>query len=138
MSSGVSLIDAPLSHIGVAIGDIEEGLRLYGLVGWQLDHREVLKDQQVEVAFIGAKPPYIELLAPVSNQGPIAKFLERRGPGLHHLCFEVKDIKSELERLEQLNVHLIDREPRPGARGHLVAFLHPKSFGGTLIELCQP
>ena len=80
---------------------------------------------------------HVELLEPLGSEGTVARFLERRGPGLHHMAFEVPDLAAELRRLEEQGIELVDREPRPGAAGHQVAFLHPRSTGGVLTELVQ-
>ena len=124
----------PLDHVGVAVNSLEEACRLFELLlGKTGSPPEVLEAQGVRVAFVGA----IELLEPLGSETTLGRFLERRGPGLHHVAYSTDDIEVELARLEALGVQLVDRVPRPGANGHLVAFLHPSSTEGVLIELVQ-
>ena len=124
----------PLDHVGIAVPSLEEACHLFeSLLGVTSSPPEVLEAQGVRVAFVGA----VELLEPLNSETTIGRFLERRGPGLHHLAYRTDDIASELIRLEAQGLELIDRIPRPGANGHLVAFLHPSSTQGVLIELVQ-
>ena len=124
----------PLHHIGIATPSITEAAPLYErLTGATCSPIESVPDQGVEVAFVGQ----IELLEPRGEDGPIARFLERRGPGLHHLAYRVPDLPAELDRLRAMGLRLIDEAPRPGAGGHQVAFVHPASAGGVLWELVQ-
>lgn len=99
--------------------------------------RQRLESDKVEIAFVQTTNVLIELLAPLAEEGPIATFLQKKGGGLHHICYQVQDIKGELERLAEEGFQLIDSEPREGALGKQIAFIHPKSTGGVLIELCQ-
>ena len=124
----------PLDHVGIAVSSLEEACRLFEvLLGETSSPPEVLEAQGVRIAFVGA----VELLEPLSSETTIGRFLERRGPGLHHFAYRTDDIESELARLKAQGIELIDRVPRPGANGHLVAFLHPSSTQGVLIELIQ-
>ena len=124
----------PLDHVGVAVPSLEEACRLFEvLLGKTSSPPEVLEAQGVRVAFVGA----VELLEPLGPETTIGRFLERRGPGLHHFAYRTDDIESELTRLEAQGLELVDRVSRPGARGHLVAFLHPSSTQGVLVELVQ-
>ena len=127
-------IDRPLDHVAVAVTSLEKAARLFELLtGQSCSRPETLDAQGVRVAFVGA----VELLEPLSPDTTVGRFLERRGPGLHHIAFRTSDIRKSLDRLEKAGMRLIDTEPRPGARGHQVAFLHPESTGGVLVELVQ-
>lgn len=124
----------PLDHVGVAVPSLEEASSLFQLVGGhQGSPPETLEAQGVRVSFVGP----IELLEPLGAETTVGRFLARRGPGLHHIAYTTRDIVAELDRLARSGLELIDTEPRPGARGHVVAFLHPRGTGGTLIELVQ-
>lgn len=122
----------PLDHVAVAVASLEEACRLFELlVGERCSPPETLTSQGVRVSFAGS----IELLEPLGPDTTVGRFLERRGPGLHHVAFRVPDLPGALSRLAERGIELIDREPRPGTRGHQVAFLHPRSTGGLLVEL---
>ncbi len=124
----------PLDHVGVAVPSIQESAATFEPIsGATCSSIEELPEHDVNVAFVGS----IELIEPRSNTSPVARFLSRRGPGIHHFAYRVPDLRATLQDLNTRGFHLIDEEPRPGARGHLVAFIHPKSTGGTLIELVQ-
>jgi methylmalonyl-CoA/ethylmalonyl-CoA epimerase len=126
--------DRPFDHVAVAVTSLEEGCRLYELLsGVTRSKPEVLEAQGVRVAFVGS----VELLEPLGSETPVGRFLQRHGPGLHHVAYRTDDIVSELARLEAEGLELIDRVPRPGANGHRVAFVHPSSTDGVLIELVQ-
>jgi len=128
----------PIDHIGIAVPNIDAALEDYRKnFGFALDSREVIASQRVEVAFIRLPNTLIELLAPQDDSSTLARFLAKRGPGLHHICYRVDDIRSELARLKSQGVELIDAAPRPGAHRTEIAFLHPKSTGGVLTELCE-
>jgi len=127
-----------LAHIGIAVKDLQASSRLFqALLGKSLDHQEEIPDQKVKTAFFEAGGVAIELTAGTSMESPIAKFIEKRGEGVHHLSFVVEDLEHELTRLRAAGFQLVDERPRLGADGCLVAFLHPKSTNGVLIELCQ-
>ncbi len=131
-------MDLPLDHIGIAVQNLDEGIALYQRsFGLKLDLREPVPTQNVEVAFLKLENTLIELLAPTSPASTLQKFLQTRGPGLHHLCYRVSNIREELKRLIALGYSAIDKEPRPGAHNSMIAFLHPKDFGGVLTELCE-
>lgn len=128
----------PIAHIGIAVRDLDASVRLFTtLLGHGPDHLEEVADQRVKTALFTGGESAIELLQATSPESSIAKFIEKRGEGIHHVSFVVKDIAAELHRLEQEGVVLVDRVPRKGAGGYLVAFLHPKSTNGVLIELGQ-
>ena len=125
----------PLDHVAVAVASIEEARALFELVtGEVCSPVESIESQGVKVAFVGS----VELLEPTDPQGTVARFLERRGSGLHHVAFRVPDLEAALSELSAQGIRLIDEVPRIGARGHRVAFLHPGSTQGTLVELVQP
>lgn len=125
---------SPIDHVAIAVHSIEETSRIFELLtGGTCSPPEILHDQGVRVAFVDA----LELLEPLGPDTTVARFLERRGPGLHHVAYGTEDLASELRRLEAAGVRLIDREPRAGAQGHYVAFLHPSSTGGVLVELVE-
>jgi methylmalonyl-CoA/ethylmalonyl-CoA epimerase len=128
-----------IDHVAIAVADAGEAAgRLGSMFGLRAGPLEHVPGQQTDVIFLhpehGASA--VELVCPSGNQG-LEKFLDRRGPGLHHVCFEVDDLAAALSALKAAGVDLIDEVPRPGARGHLVAFLHPRATGGVLFELCQ-
>jgi methylmalonyl-CoA epimerase len=128
----------PLDHIGIAVHSIAEALPLLELVtGGRGSPVERIEDQGVEVAFIGATAPRLELIEPVAPDSPVTRFLERRGPGLHHLAYAVQDVAAALESFRRAGIRLVDHEPRRGAHGRRVAFLHPASTAGVLIELVE-
>ena len=127
-----------LDHVGIAVHSLDESLPLFeSITGGKGYGRETVEQQGVEVVFLGTGDGRLELLAPTREDSGVAKFLARRGPGMHHLCYRVSDLATELERYRLQGAQLIDEAPRPGAAGHLVAFIHPKSTGGVLVELLQ-
>ena len=127
-----------LDHVGIAVHSLDDSLPLFeSITGGKGYGREVVEQQGVEVVFLGTGDGRLELLAPTREDSGVARFLAKRGAGMHHLCYRVPDIRDELERYRAAGAQLIDQEPRPGAAGHLVAFIHPKSTGGVLIELLQ-
>ncbi len=127
-----------VSHIGIAVADLDEGIRKYALLlGQEPGQIEEVADQKVRVAIFGdsAGGGRVELLAPTSEDSPISKFLERKGGGLHHICVYVEDIEKKLAELKAAGIRLIDEVPRVGAEGSRIAFVHPADVGGVLIEL---
>jgi len=128
-----------IDHIGIAVEDLAAAKRLYGDVfGLRLVFEEEVPTEKVRVAAYDGGGPRIELLETTSPDGPIGRHLAARGPGIHHVCYRVKDLRATLARLREAGVRLIDVEPRPGAGGCQVAFVHPKGAGGVLVELSQP
>jgi len=127
-----------LDHVGIAVHSLDDSLPVFeSITGGKGHGRERVEQQGVEVVFLGSGDGKLELLAPTRDDSAVAKFLARRGPGMHHLCYRVGDVVAELERYRAAGAQLIDEAPRPGAAGHLVAFIHPKSTGGVLVELLQ-
>lgn len=127
-----------ISHIAVAVRDVDEAAKFYvDNLGLAVSGREVVAGAKVRVGFIPVGETRIELVQPDSPDSPITKFLETRGPGLQHICFEVDDVTAELKRLEAAGVRLIDKVPHPGAHGTMVGFIHPSATGGVLVELSQ-
>ena len=127
-----------INHIGVATKDIDEALRFWAdALGLEKVHTEIVEDQKVRVAMLPLGESRIELLEPTSEDSPISKFLEKRGGGIHHIAVEVDDIKAALAKLKSQGMRLIDEVPRTGAEGCLVAFVHPSSANGVLLELVQ-
>jgi methylmalonyl-CoA/ethylmalonyl-CoA epimerase len=129
----------PVDHIGVAVRDLAQAKRLYGEVfGLRLLFEEEVPTERVRVAAYDGGGLRIELLESTDPDGPIGRFLERRGEGIHHVCYRVKDVAATLERLRAQGVQTLDEKPRPGAGGCRVAFVHPKSAGGVLVEISEP
>jgi methylmalonyl-CoA epimerase len=127
-----------IDHIGIATAGISDVLSFW-TEGMKLAeaHTEEVAEQKVMTSFLPCGDVNIELLEGTSSESPIAKFVEKKGPGIHHICFEVDDIRAVLTQLKEKGYQVIDNEPRIGAHGKLVAFVHPKSSGGILIELSQ-
>lgn len=129
---------AAIDHVGLAVADLEAAARFYQRVlGARPAHREEVPSDGVAAIFFDLGPSSLELLGSTRSDSSIARFLGRRGEGLHHLAYLVQDIEGELDRWRERGAELIDERPRAGARGRLVAFIHPKSAGGVLTELCQ-
>ncbi len=125
-----------IDHIAIAVNDIDDVARFYtDTLKLDLSGVEVVTGQKAKVGFLKIGESNIELVQPASDDSPLVKFLETRGPGIHHICFEVEDIQKEVEELKKQGVRMIDETPRPGAHNTRVAFIHPKSSGGILIEL---
>lgn len=125
-----------LDHIGIAVRSLEAA-QIYKVLGLDVQHVETVETQRVKTAFLSVGDSNLELLEPTSPDSPIAKFIEKRGEGIHHLCFRVDDIEAHLERLKQAGYRLINEAPVPGAHGCRVAFLHPAAGNGVLIELSE-
>jgi methylmalonyl-CoA/ethylmalonyl-CoA epimerase len=128
-----------IDHIGVATDDLDGALALYEQTfSMPLVHRETVESQGVEAALLGIGDGHVELLQPLGPDTPVGKYLDERGPGLHHVAYAVDDIDAALGKLKAAGVELIDQEPRRGIRNSQVAFLHPKATGGVLTEVIQP
>lgn len=127
-----------ISHIAIAVDDLETAKRAFEtLVGNKVEQTEEVPDQKVRVGMIPVGESRLELAGPTDPSSTIANFIRKRGEGIHHICFEVADIKSELGRLKREGFQLIDERPRLGADGHLIAFVHPRTTGGVLVELSE-
>ncbi len=128
-----------IDHIGVAVEDIDASLALYEQAyAMELVHREVVEEQGVEAVLLDVGENHVELLRPLGPDTPVGKFLAKRGPGMHHVAYQVTDIEATLEALRGAGLRLIDETPRTGIRQSRVAFLHPASSGGVLTEIVQP
>ena len=127
-----------INHIAVAVNNIEEAAKFYqNVLGLTLTGVEVVVPQKTKVGFFRIGESNIELVQPSEPDSPLVKFLETKGQGIHHICFEVDDVESEVKAFLDKGATLVDRKPRPGAHNTKVAFVHPKSSNGVLIELCE-
>jgi methylmalonyl-CoA epimerase len=128
-----------IDHIGIAVEDLDAAVALYeGTFGMSVSHRETVAAQGVEAVLLDVGENHVELMRPLSPDSPVGKFLASRGPGLHHVAYQVEDIDETLARLRESGVELIDAEPRTGIRDSRVAFLHPGPLGKVLTELVEP
>ncbi len=127
-----------VNHIAIVVSDLEESLRFWvDALGLKLAHTEHVDSQAVDVAFLPVGDSKIELLKPTDDESGVARYLEKRGPGMHHLCFEVDDIAATLTSLKAVGVQLINEAPVVGSDGRKFAFIHPKSANGVLVELYE-
>jgi methylmalonyl-CoA/ethylmalonyl-CoA epimerase len=127
-----------IDHVAIAVGDLDAAVEFYGRVfGATVTHREVVESDGVEEALLQVAESYVQLLTPTRPDSPVARFLDKRGEGLHHVGYRVDDCAAALEAMKAAGAVAIDEAPRPGSRGTTVAFIHPKSTHGTLIELVQ-
>lgn len=127
-----------LEHVAVAVSDLDAAIAHYRRVwGLEVAHRETVPEQGVEEALLPLGGAFLQLLGATTSDSTVGRFLERRGEGLHHVAYEVDDLTATLEELEARGIELIDRQPRRGGRGHLVAFVHPRANHGLLVELIQ-
>jgi methylmalonyl-CoA/ethylmalonyl-CoA epimerase len=130
---------ARVDHIGVAVEDLDAAIALHERdYGMALVHREVIDEQGVEAVLLDVGENHVELLRPLGEDTPVGRFLASRGPGLHHVAYQVSDVDSTLAQLRERGLRLIDETPRTGIRGSRVAFLHPAASGGVLTEIVQP
>lgn len=128
-----------IDHVGIAVRDVEAALPLYrDVFGMDVAHREIVQDQGVEAVLLDVGENHVELLAPLGDDTPVGKYLAKRGPGLHHVAYQVADIDAVLEQLRAAGMALIDKQARVGIRGSRVAFLDVKSTGRVLTELVEP
>jgi methylmalonyl-CoA/ethylmalonyl-CoA epimerase len=128
-----------IDHVGVAVQEIDAALRTYrDLFELEVAHREIVREQGVEAVLLDVGENHVELLAPLGADTPVGRFLAKRGPGLHHLAYQVSDIDATLATLKRAGAELIDSEPRAGICDSRVAFLHPRASGGVLTEIVQP
>ncbi len=127
-----------LDHIGIAVKNIEESLKFYSdALGLNLEGIEIVKEQKVKTAFLLLGSTHIELLEATETDSPIGKFIEKRGEGLHHIAIKVENIEEHISKLDEKDIKLIDKEPKTGAGNKKIAFVHPKSTSGVLLELCE-
>ena len=127
-----------INHIAIAVNNIEEAAKFYqNVLGLNLSGIEMVAAQKTRVGFFKIGESNIELVQPAEPDSPLVKFLETKGQGIHHICFEVDDVEAEVKAFLQKGATLVDQKPRPGAHNTKVAFIHPKSSGGVLIELCE-
>jgi methylmalonyl-CoA epimerase len=130
---------ARVDHIGVAVEDLDAAIALHEeAYGMAVAHREVVEAQGVEAVLLDVGENHVELLRPLNGETPVGRFLSKRGPGLHHVAYQVTDVQATLDTLRERGLRLIDEAPRTGIRGSRVAFLHPDSSGGVLTEIVQP
>jgi methylmalonyl-CoA/ethylmalonyl-CoA epimerase len=128
-----------IDHIGVAVADLDAAIDLHvNAYGMELVHRETVAEQGVEAVLLDVGENHVELLSPLSEDTPVGRFLAKRGPGLHHVAYQVDDIDAALEALRNQGMRMIDEQPRTGIRASRVAFLHPSASGGVLTELVEP
>ncbi len=127
-----------IDHIAIAVADLDAEIERYkNLLGFEFLGTEVVEEQKVKVAFFNVGGVYIELTSPIADDSPISKFIEKKGAGIHHVAYEVDSIVAAIAELKSKGVQMLNDEPRKGAHGAQIAFAHPKSFGGVLIELKQ-
>jgi methylmalonyl-CoA epimerase len=130
---------ARIDHVGVAVEDLDASIALYEKTyNMQLVHREAVEEQGVEAVLLDVGENHVELLAPLGPDTPVGRFLAKKGPGIHHVAYQVEDIDAALESLKAAGLRLIDETPRIGIRGSRVAFLHPAASGGVLTEIVEP
>jgi methylmalonyl-CoA/ethylmalonyl-CoA epimerase len=128
-----------IDHVGVAVEQIDPALELYrDRFKLVIAHREVVEEQGVEALLLDVGEGHVELLAPLTAETPVGRFLAKQGPGLHHVAYQVQDIDATLEAVRAAGIELIDEQPRKGIRGSRVAFMHPRATGGVLTEIVEP
>ena len=128
-----------IDHVGVAVEEMDAALELYrDALGLPLAHREVVEEQGVEALLLDVGEGHVELLAPLTAETPVGRYLARHGPGLHHVAYQVRDIDATLAAVRGAGIELIDEQPRRGIRGSRVAFMHPRATGGVLTEIVEP
>ena len=127
-----------IDHLGIAVNSIEDGKNFWtDALGLEFEGSETVEEQKVTTAFFPVGESEVELLESTAPDGPIAKFLEKKGPGIHHIAFRVENVEEALAELKEKGIRLIDEKPRMGAGGAKIAFLHPKATNGILVELCE-
>ena len=127
-----------IDHVGIAVEDLDAAVRTYAdLLGAEPSHRERVESQGVEEVLFRSGESYVQLLGALGPETPVGRFLSTRGPGVHHVAYRVDDVAAVLEALRAEAVPLVDEAPRPGSRGTTIAFVHPRAFGGVLVELVQ-
>lgn len=137
MSSDGTLL-TEIDHVAIAVNDLDAAIEYYrDTFGCEVDHRETVERDGTEEALLKVADSYVQLITPTRDDSPVAKFLGKRGEGIHHVGYRVDDCAAALDRVKAAGSQVIDEEPRPGSRGSMVAFVHPKAALGTLIELVQ-
>ena len=126
-----------LEHIGIAVKDLKDAIKIYEALGLQVESIEAVEEQKVTTAFIPCGSVNLELLEAIGNEGPVAKFIEKKGEGIHHISIRVTDIEARLNELKEKGISLVDETPRKGAHNSKIAFIHPKAMKGVLVELCE-
>ena len=126
-----------IAHVGIATHSIAESMEFYKYLGLKVDSIEIIRDQKVKMASMKVGNSAIELIEAIEEDSPVERFVETFGGGIHHITFEVDDLRKQLKLLKDKNIRLIDEKPRRGAGGSLIAFIHPRSTGGVLVELAQ-
>lgn len=127
-----------IDHISIAVNDLDEEITRYrDVLGLTFLGTQVVEDQEVKVAFFSVGDVHIELMAPTKTDSPVGKFISKRGPGIHHIAYQVDDLGAQIKDFQEKNIRMIDTEPRTGAGNSLIAFAHPKNFSGVLVELTQ-
>lgn len=127
-----------IDHLGIAVNSIDEGHKFWSdILGLHFEGKETVEEQKVTTAFYPVGESEVELLESTSPDGPVAKYIEKKGQGIQHIAFRVENIEEALQELKDKGIQLIDQQPRIGAGGGKIAFLHPKATGGVLVELCQ-
>lgn len=135
----LSRVFTTIDHVGIAVEDLDAVLATYNeQFEMRIQHREVVEAQGVEAVLLEIGDAHIELLAPLGPETPVGKFLESRGPGMHHVAYRVEDVDAELERVKSLGIRVIDETPRTGILNSRIAFIHPEATGGVLTELVTP
>jgi methylmalonyl-CoA/ethylmalonyl-CoA epimerase len=138
MKNGVVMKILKIDHLGIAVKSIDDGQKFWmDVLGLPFEGDETVPEQKVTTAFFPVGESEVELLASTADDGPIAKYIEKRGEGIQHVAFRVADIEAALEELKSKGIRLIDEKPRIGAGGAKIAFLHPKATNGVLVELCE-
>lgn len=127
-----------IAHVGIAARSIEAAAGFYRILGLKIHAEEIVTEQKVKIAMLNLEDSAIELLEATEPDSPVARFIEKRGEGIHHISIEVDNLKELLSTLRKQGIRLIDEKPRIGAHGQRIAFVHPRSTGGVLVELCQP
>lgn len=127
-----------VSHIGIAVKNLDDAIKTWTKLGLEVEGIETVESQKVRVAFLPiGKEVRIELLEPTAEDSPIARFIEKKGEGIHHLALATDDVENEMKNMQEQELRLIDKTPRPGAHNASIAFLHPKAMAGVLLEICQ-
>jgi methylmalonyl-CoA epimerase len=126
-----------LEHIGIAVKNLKDAIKVYEALGLHVESIEAVEEQKVTTAFIPCGSVNLELLEAIGHEGPVAKFIEKRGEGIHHISIRVPDLQARLDELKEKGIKLVDETPRKGAHNSKIAFIHPKAMKGVLIELCE-